>query len=75
MSRSAPDGSATPTRKPKARILGATSLKSLATPPVGSVDYFDDATPGLSLRVTATGVRTWTIVEQRTPRYRSPDRP
>jgi integrase len=61
MSRSAPDGSATPTRKPKARILGVTSLKSLARPPVGSVDYFDDATPGLSLRVTATGVRTWTF--------------
>jgi integrase len=49
-----------PTRKSKARILGATSLKGLATPPVGSVDYFDDATPGLSLRVTSTGVRTWT---------------
>ncbi|MEO7276198.1 MAG: integrase arm-type DNA-binding domain-containing protein, partial [Vicinamibacterales bacterium] len=57
----APDGVATPPRKSKARILGATSLKSLATPLVGSVDYFDDATPGLSLRVTATGARSWTF--------------
>src|SRR3954451_5461643 len=61
MPDSAPNGSAISPRKPKARILGATSLKSLATPPVGSVDYFDDATPGLSLRITATGVRTWTF--------------
>jgi hypothetical protein len=25
------------------------------------VDYFDDATPGLSLRVTSNDVRTWTV--------------
>jgi integrase len=27
----------------------------------GRVDYFDDATPGLSLRVTPKHVRTWTV--------------
>ena len=44
-SRSTPSPvSATPTRKSKPRIRGATSLKSLPTPCVGSVDYFDNAT-------------------------------
>ena len=48
-------------RKPKRRILSATTLKALTPPPIGSVDYFDDFTPGLSLRVTANDVRTWTV--------------
>jgi integrase len=33
----------------------------LKAPSKGSVDYFDDMTPGLSLRVTANDVRTWTL--------------
>jgi len=36
-------------------------LKSLMPPPDGSVDFFDGATPGLSLRMTANDVRTWTV--------------
>jgi integrase len=48
-------------RKPKRRILAATTLRTLTPPPTGSVDYFDDLTPGLSLRVTANDVRTWTV--------------
>jgi hypothetical protein len=27
----------------------------------GTVDYFDDLTPGLSLRVRSNDVRTWTV--------------
>jgi integrase len=50
-----------PVRKQKRRILSATTLKALTPPPSGSVDYFDDLTPGLSLRVTANDVRTWTV--------------
>lgn len=56
-----PFPSAPPTRKPKRRILSAATLKSLTPPPAGSVDYFDDMTPGLSLRVTANDARTWTV--------------
>ena len=48
-------------RKSKRRIVSATTLKALTPPPSGSVDYFDDLTPGLSLRVTANDVRTWTV--------------
>jgi integrase len=50
-----------PARQQKRRILSATTLKALTPPPSGSVDYFDDLTPGLSLRVTANDVRTWTV--------------
>lgn len=60
-----PDLVAFPSKKPareqKRRILSATTLKALTPPPSGSVDYFDDLTPGLSLRVTANDVRTWTV--------------
>ena len=50
-----------PTRQQKRRILSAKTLNGLTPPPSGSVDYFDDLTPGLSLRVTANNVRTWTL--------------
>jgi Arm DNA-binding domain len=50
-----------PNRKSKRRILNASTLKALAPPPVGSVDYFDDLTPGLSLRITSNDVRSWTV--------------
>ena len=50
-----------PTRQQKRRILSATTLKALTPPPTGSVDYFDDLTPGLSLRVTSNDARTWTL--------------
>ncbi len=48
-------------RQAKRRILNGATLKALKPPPAGSVDFFDDATPGLSLRVTANDVRTWTV--------------
>jgi integrase len=48
-------------RQQKRRILSATTLRALKPPPTGSVDYFDDLTPGLSLRVTANDARTWTV--------------
>src|SRR5262249_12892340 len=50
-----------PARHQKRRILSATTLKALTPPPSGSVEYFDDLTPGLSLRVTSNDVRTWTL--------------
>src|SRR4029079_2966540 len=50
-----------PARKPKRRILSATTLKALTPPSTGSVDYFDDLTRALSLGVTANEVRTWTV--------------
>jgi hypothetical protein len=42
------------------RILNGTTIRSLKPPATGRVDYFDDLTPGLSLRVTAKNARTWT---------------
>src|SRR5438045_118576 len=43
------------------RILNDTSIRSLKAATDGRVDYFDDGTPGLSLRVTPNDVRTWTV--------------
>ena len=50
-----------PKRRTKRRILNASTLKALVPPPTGSVDHFDDLTPGLSLRVTSNDVRSWTV--------------
>ena len=46
----------TSTRQQQRRILSATTLNALTPPPSGSVDHFDDLTPGLSLRVTFTSI-------------------
>ena len=35
-------------------------ISALMRPPKGQVDYFDAGYPGLALRVTAKGVRSWT---------------
>ncbi|MGH9409544.1 MAG: tyrosine-type recombinase/integrase [Vicinamibacterales bacterium] len=48
-------------RRPRRRIINDTSIRSIKRPANGSLDYFDDLTPGLSLRVTAKDVRTWTV--------------
>ena len=52
---------ATVSRQSKRRILNASTLKALTPPPTGSIDHFDDLTPGLSLRITSNDVRTWTV--------------
>jgi hypothetical protein len=43
------------------RILNDITIRSLKAPSSGRVDYFDDLTPGLSLRVTAKNAHTWTV--------------
>jgi integrase len=48
-------------RLERRRILNDTTIRSLKPPSSGRVDYFDDLTPGLSLRVTAKNARTWTV--------------
>jgi integrase len=48
-------------RLERRRILNDTTVRSLKPPATGRVDYFDDVTPGLSLRVTAKNARTWTV--------------
>lgn len=48
-------------RLERRRIINDTSIRSIKPPTAGSVDYFDDLTPGLSLRVTSKDVRTWTV--------------
>lgn len=48
-------------RLERRRIINDTSIRSIKPPASGTVDYFDDLTPGLSLRVTANDVRTWTV--------------
>lgn len=48
-------------RLERRRIINDTSIRSIKPPMRGTVDYFDDLTPGLSLRVTANDVRTWTV--------------
>ncbi|OLC78988.1 MAG: hypothetical protein AUH72_15155 [Acidobacteria bacterium 13_1_40CM_4_65_8] len=48
-------------RVERRRILNDTTIRSLKPPAMGRVDYFDNATAGLSLRVTSNGVRTWTV--------------
>jgi integrase len=50
-----------PRRLERRRIINDTTIRSIKPPASGTVDYFDDLTPGLSLRVTANGVRTWTV--------------
>ena len=58
---------AIPFRRPAAvrverrRIINDTSIRSIKPPATGRVDYFDDVTPGLSLRITCKDVRTWTV--------------
>jgi Phage integrase family. len=49
-------------KQKKRRIMMATSIRSLPVPKNGAVDYFDNETRGLSLRITSTGVRTWTFM-------------
>jgi integrase len=49
------------TRVERRRIVNDTSIRSLKSPTTGRVDYFDDTTPGLSLRVTSNDIRTWTV--------------
>ena len=48
-------------RLERRRIINDTSIRSIKPPATGTVDYFDDLTPGLSLRVTSNDVRTWTV--------------
>jgi integrase len=48
-------------RLERRRIVNDTTIRSIKPPAQGTVDYFDDLTPGLSLRVTANNVRTWTV--------------
>src|SRR4051812_13155621 len=50
-----------PARQERRRILNAASIRSIKAPAAGRIDYFDDATPGLSLRITANDVGTWTV--------------
>ena len=48
-------------RLERRRIINDTTIRSIKPPARGAVDYFDDLTPGLSLRVTSGDVRTWTV--------------
>ena len=48
-------------RLERRRIINDTTIRSIKPPASGTVDYFDDLTPGLSLRITANDVRTWTV--------------
>jgi len=48
-------------RLERRRIINDTSIRSIKPPANGTIDYFDDLTPGLWLRVTANDVRTWTV--------------
>ncbi len=44
---------------PKMKLTAA-AIERLKSPAEGQVDYFDAAFPGLALRVTAKGVKSWT---------------
>jgi len=48
-------------RLERRRIINDTTIRSIKPPAKGTIDYFDDLTPGLSLRVTSNDVRTWTV--------------
>src|SRR5215813_6642786 len=50
-----------PVRVKRRRIINDTSIRSIKPPVSGRLDYFDDSTPGLSLRVTPNNARTWTL--------------
>jgi hypothetical protein len=56
-----PFPSPTVSRESQRRILNASTLKALAPPQTGSVDHFDNRTPGPNLRITRNDVRTWTV--------------
>ena len=51
----------TPLRLEHRRIINDTSIRSIKPPNRGTIDYFDDLTPGLSLRITANDIRTWSV--------------
>jgi integrase len=53
---------AKPSRVPRRRILAAQTIRGLKVPDKGMVEYFDDHTPGLSLRVTSADVRSWSFL-------------
>ena len=48
-------------RLERRRIINDTLIRGIKPPASGTVDYVDDLTPGLSLRVTSNDVRTWTV--------------
>ena len=48
-------------RLERRRIINDTLIRSIKPPASGTVDYVDDLTPDLSLRVTSNDVRTWTV--------------
>ena len=48
-------------RLERRRIINDTTIRSIKPPANGTVGYFDDLPPGLSLRITANDVRTWTV--------------
>src|SRR5262249_2488386 len=50
-----------PVRLERRRSINDTSVRSIKPPAKGTVDFFDDLTPGLSPPVTAQDVRTWTV--------------
>jgi len=52
-------------RLERRRIITDTTIRSIKPPVKGAVDYFDDLTPGLSLRITSGDVRTWTVFAER----------
>ena len=49
-------------RRSTKRILSAQSIRGLPPPASGSIEYFDDSTPGLSLRITPKNTRTWSLL-------------
>jgi hypothetical protein len=53
-----------------ARLLTAKMVQGLRASPAGQVEYFDSKVPGLALRVTRQGVKSWTLVYRRDRRVR-----
>jgi len=48
-------------RLERRRIINDTTIRSIKPPASGTVDYFDDLPRGLSLRINANDLRTWTV--------------
>jgi integrase len=52
------------------RLLTARWIQGVSVPATGQVEYFDTKIPGLALRVTRNGVKSWTLVYRHEGRVR-----
>ena len=56
---------------PKHKTITDAAAKKLKAPKEGQVDHFDSSLPGLALRVSSSGRKTWTILYRHAGKLRA----